>query len=83
MTDGYYMFLIGYARSRFGDFESYLRMVIGLDENDFQLLLKQNISNFVTYELDPGIYTIQDLQEAVHPFRDHERTLKMNMMILA
>ena len=30
-TDGYIMFLMGYARSPFRDFENYLRIVIGLD----------------------------------------------------
>ena len=31
----------------------------------------------VTYETDPGVYTIQDLQEAVHPLGHHEGTLKI------
>ena len=35
-TDGYYMFLMGYARSLFRDFESYLRLVVGLDADDIQ-----------------------------------------------
>ena len=39
-TDGYYMLLLCYARSPFRDFESYLRIVVGLDENDIQLILK-------------------------------------------
>ena len=34
-TDGYYMSLLGHARSLFRDFESYLRIVVGLDEDDF------------------------------------------------
>ena len=33
-TDGYIIFLMGYARSPFRDFESYLRIVVGLDEDD-------------------------------------------------
>ena len=44
----------------FGDFESYLRIVIGLDEDDIQLILKQYSAIFVTYDFDPGIYTIRD-----------------------
>ena len=40
-TDGYIIFLMAYARSLFRDFESYLRVVIGLDEDDIQLTLKQ------------------------------------------
>ena len=64
---------MGYARSPFRDFESYLRIVVGLDEDDFQLILKQYNANFVTYELDPSIYTtIEDLQEAVYRLGDHE-----------
>ena len=64
-TDGYYMLLIGYARSPFRDFECYLRIVVGMDEEDFQLILKQYNSPFVTYELSPGIYLIKDISEAV------------------
>ena len=46
---------MGYARSPFQDFESYLRIVVVLDEDDIQLILKQYNSNFVTYEMPPGI----------------------------
>ena len=77
MTDGYIILLMGYARSPFRDFESYLRIVVGLDEDDIQLNLKQNNANFVTYELDPGIYTIENLQEDIHPLGDHEGTLQI------
>ena len=67
-SDGYMMLLLGYARSPFRDFENYLRIVIGLDEEDFQLILKQYKSHFVTYELTPGIYTIQDISDTIHSF---------------
>ena len=40
-SDGYMMLLLGYSRSLFRDFESYLRIVVGLDEEDIQLILKQ------------------------------------------
>ena len=43
------------------DFESYLRIVVILDEDDIQLILKQYNSNFVTYELSPASYTIIDI----------------------
>ena len=46
---------MGYARSPFREFESYLRTVIGLDEPDIQLILKQNNSNFVTDKLSTSI----------------------------
>ena len=68
---------MGYARSPFRDFESYLRIVIGLDEDDIRLILKQYNANFVTYELDPGDYTIEDLEEAVYPLGDHKGTLQI------
>ena len=40
-TDGYMILLLCYSRSPFRDFERYLRIVIGLDEEDIQLILKE------------------------------------------
>ena len=37
--DGYMVLLFGYSASSFRDFESYLRLVVGLDEKDIQLIL--------------------------------------------
>ena len=37
-ADGYIILLMGYARSPFRDFESYFRIVVGLDEDDIQLI---------------------------------------------
>ena len=37
------------------DFETYLRNVVSLDENDIQLLRKQYHSNFVLCEILPGV----------------------------
>ena len=76
-SDGYNILLMGYARSPIRNFESYLRIVVGLDEDDIQLISKQYNANFVTYEIDPANYTIEDLQEAVYPLADHERTLQI------
>ena len=76
-THGYIILLMGYARSPFRDFESYLRIVVGLDDDDIRLILKQYNANFVTYELSPGIYTIKDISEAVQPLGDHEGTNKI------
>ena len=67
---------MGNARSPFRDFESYLRIIVGLDEDDIQLYLKQYSENFVTYQLEPGNYTIEDLQKAVYPLGDHGGTLQ-------
>ena len=75
--DGYIILLMSYARSPFRDFESYLRIFVGLEEDNIQLILKQYNEKFVTYELDPGNYTIEDLKKAVYPLGDHEGTLKI------
>ena len=53
-TDGYIILLFGYARSPFRDFESYPRIVVGLNEEDIQLILKNYNEKFVTYEISPG-----------------------------
>ena len=42
-TVGYNILLMSYARSPFGDFESYLRSVVDLDEEDIESLLQQYI----------------------------------------
>ena len=70
------MLLMGYARS-FRDFESYLRIVAGLGEGDIQLVLKQYHSNFVSYEISPGIYSIEDISVVVFTMEDHEGTLQI------
>ena len=41
--------LLGYARSPFRAFESYLRIAVGLDEEDIQLILKPK--KFTFYHL--------------------------------
>ena len=68
---------MGYARSPIRDFECYLRKVIGLNEDDIQVILKQFDANFVTYELCPRIYTIKDISEVVYTMGNHEGTLKI------
>ena len=75
-SDGYMILLLGYARSPFRDFKSSLRIVVGLDEGDIQLILKQYISHFITYELTPGIYTIQDISDAIHTFSGHSEIIQ-------
>ena len=76
-SDGYMILLLGYARSKFRDFESYLRIVVCLDEEDIQLILKQYNSHFVTYELSPGIYTIQDISDTIHTFSGHSEIIEI------
>ena len=69
--------LLGYSASSFRDFESYLRLVVGLEEEDIQLILKEYNSHFITYELTPGIYTIQDISDAILTFSGHEETKQL------
>ena len=35
------------------------------------MILKESNSHFITYELSPGIYTIQDISDDVHTFSGH------------
>ena len=76
-TDGYYMLLLGYARSPFRDIESYDRIVVGLDEDNIRLTLKHNNSKFLNFEVSTEIHTIRDIAEVVYTISDHEGTLQM------
>ena len=75
--DGYIILLMGYAKSPFRDFEIYLRIFVGLEDDNIRLILKQYNEKFNTYELDPGNYNIEDLRKAVYPLGDHEGTLQI------
>ena len=63
--DGYMSILARYTSSVFQDFESFLRTQIDLVEDDIKLVLDEYNSNFITYELEPGIYSYRDIAEAV------------------
>ena len=63
--DKYMEILARYTSSVFQDFESYLSMEIDLVEDDIKLVLDEYNSSFITYELDPGIYTFKDISEAL------------------
>ena len=54
-----------------------MRIRNGLDEEDIQLILKEYNSHFITYELTPGIYTIQDISDAVHTFSGHSEIIEI------
>ena len=75
-TDVYYILLLGYNQSPFRVFESYLRIVVVLNEDDIQLILEQFNSIYITYEITPGIYTIKDISEAVYTMRGYETSLR-------
>ena len=67
---------MGYVRPPFPNFETYLRIVVGLNEDDIQLVLKQYNSNFVIDELFPETYTIKDFSKAVYTLSEQEKSLE-------
>ena len=73
-TDGYHFLLLIYTQSSFRDFESYLRTLTGFEEDDIQLILKQNNSKLTTYKISPDIYTFKDISEVLS--RGFEKKLK-------
>ena len=76
------MLLMGYARTPCRNFESYLRMVVGLDEEHLLLFLKQYNSNFVPNELSPGVYLTKDLRRLFTLWVIMKEVCKLNMMVL-
>ena len=68
---------MGFARSAFRGFESYLRIVVGLDQDDIQLLLQQFNSIFITYEIPPSSCSIKDVSDVVYTMGDYEGTLQI------
>ena len=71
------MLLMGYDQSPFQKFHRFFRMVVGLDEEDVQLILKQFNSKIVTSEVSPGIYSMKEHSEVVYTMCDHEGTLEI------
>ena len=73
MNDEQYMNILAiYTRSVFQDFESFLRTQIDLVEDDIKMVLDEYNSNFVTYELVPGIYRYRDMAEALYYILESE-----------
>ena len=54
-----------------------MRIVVGLDEEDFQLILKQYNSHFITYKT-PGNYTIKDISDTIHTFSGHSEIIQID-----
>ena len=54
-----------------------MRIRVGLVEKDIQLILKENNSHFITYELSPGIYTMQDISDTIHTFSGHSDIIEI------
>ena len=66
MKDEQYMnILLIYISSVFQGFESFLRTQIDLVEDDIKLVLDEYNSSFITYELEPGIYSYREISEAL------------------
>ena len=65
MNDEQYMNILAiYTSSVFQDFESFLRTQIDLVGDDIKLVLDEYNSSFITYELEPGIYSYKDISKA-------------------
>ena len=54
-----------YTSSVFQEFESFVRTQIDSVEDDIKLVLDEYNSSFITYELQPGIYTFKDISEDI------------------
>ena len=66
MKDEQFMIILAiYTSSVFQDFESFLRTQIDLIEDDVKLVLDEYNSSFITYELEPGIYSYRDFRSFV------------------
>ena len=48
-----------------------------MNEEDIRLILKKYNSHFITYELTPGIYRIQDISNAIHTFSGHSEIIQI------
>ena len=64
-NEQYMNILATYTSSVFQDFKSFLRTQIDLVEDDIKLVLDEYNSSFITYEIEPGIYTFKDISEAL------------------
>ena len=66
MKDEQYMIILAiYTSSILQDFESFLRTQIDLIEEDIKVVLDDFNSSFITYELEPGIYSYKEISEAL------------------
>ena len=83
MNDGGYMNILArYKSSVFRDFESFLRIQIDLVEDDIKLVLDEYNSSFITYELQPGIYTFKDISEALFNILQSEYPIPSHTIVI-
>ena len=71
-----------YFDSELQDFESFLRTEIDLVKNDSRLVLDDYKSNFITCELEPGIYIFKDLSEALFNILQQESEEFNNTVVI-
>ena len=74
--------MIGFARSPFREFESYLRFVAHLDEEDIQLILKRCNSNLLE-EYHLTFTQSKNFQGLFTPWAIMKELYKLDMLILA
>ena len=83
MNDEQYMNILAvYISSVFQDFERFLRTQIDLIEADINLVLEEYNSSFITYELQPGIYTFKDISEALFNTLQTEYPVPSNSIVI-
>ena len=81
MKDEQYVNILAiYNSSVFQDFESFLRTQIDVIEDDIKLVLDEYNSSFITYELEPGIYTFEDISEAHFNILQNEYPVPSNVI---
>ena len=83
--DGYMKFLAGYIRSIFQDFEKFLRTEVDFVEDDVRLIIDrfdEYNSSFITYELQPGIYTFKDVSEVLFNILQPEYPGPSNVIVI-
>ena len=81
MNDEQYMNILAInIRSVFQDFKSFLSTQIDLIEDDIKLVLDEYNSSFITYELQPGIYTFKDISEALFNILQSEHPEPNNLI---
>ena len=79
---GYMNFVAGYVSSVFEQFESSLRTEVDMVEDDLLLVLDEYKSSFITYDLEPGIYTFEDISEALFNIRQLEHPGPSNTIVI-
>ena len=83
MKDEQYMNILAiYIRSVFQVFESFLRLQIDLVEDDIKLVLDEYYSSFITYELQPVIYTFKDISEVLFNILQTEYPGSSNTIVI-